>query len=273
MVFNEYQTQQKALAPHIHSYNVLEIEGDECSPWERCLPDGYVKLYFLNGAIPFYKDDQGNPLHWKDGVGGHPIGDKQCFIKLPNQKTRVIWASLKPYFFNWISKVPINLINNNVVPFVDIFTKNDLIIENQIAEQTENRAIVKLLDAFFMKKFLNCSGHDLKMINIQNEIYSHHGTLNFELIANQNNLSMRTLQRNFIEQIGMSPKHYARVIRFSHVMKLRREQPEYDWQDIISLCSYHDQSHFIHDVKSITGTSPTIFFNDTNLIKNLHVGR
>ena len=273
MVFNEYHTQYAALAPYIHSYNVLEIEGNEISDWERCMPDGYVKLYFFNGAIPFYKDAFGNTLHWKNGVGGHPIGDDLCFIKLPNENSRMVWASLKPYFLNWISNVPIHLVNNNVVPFDDIFEKNDFRLENQIAEQDNHLKIIKLLDAFFMKQFLNCHNHELKTIKIYNEIYSQNGLLNFELLAKQNKVSMRTMQRNFAVQMGMSPKHFARIIRFNHAMKLRRENTECNWQDIIYHCDYHDQSHFVHDVKSITGSSPNIFFNDNNLIKNLHLGR
>ncbi|MZG13469.1 helix-turn-helix domain-containing protein [Streptomyces sp. SID5914] len=66
----------------------------------------------------------------------------------------------------------------------------------------------------------------------------------------------RRLAQRFGEIVGMTPKTYARVIRFEHAMtRLSGGDDEFG---IIALsCGYYDQAHFNRDVRAFTGVSPT----------------
>jgi AraC-like DNA-binding protein len=269
----EFKPENSILLPFIHKYCVLEstIVTKLTDHWEMCMPDGFIKLY-LNRDFPLYKNSKGEQINWKNGVGGHPTED-QFFIKLPNKTFRFLWVSIKPFFFNWISKVPIHEINNNITNLEDLFSKNDLDDLYRVLDEAGNENLVWLLDAFFLKMYEKNCRKNAALLHNQQSIYNNWGVLNFEKMAAAQNISLRTVQRNFQIHMGMSPKYYARIVRFNKVMKLRREKPNLNWHDIIYLCNYHDQSHFIHDIKSLTNKTPTAFFGNDIVLADLHIGR
>jgi AraC-like DNA-binding protein len=68
-------------------------------------------------------------------------------------------------------------------------------------------------------------------------------------------------QRHFIElfdaEVGLTPKVYARVRRFQRVLRRIHPMTDIDWSDVAIACGYFDQSHLIHDFRSLAGISPT----------------
>lgn len=63
----------------------------------------------------------------------------------------------------------------------------------------------------------------------------------------------------FLDNIGIAPKDYMKIIRFNHACELMTAFPEKDWFDIICSCGYHDQMHFIHEFKSVMKCTPMKF--------------
>ncbi|WP_194915543.1 helix-turn-helix domain-containing protein [Catenulispora rubra] len=64
----------------------------------------------------------------------------------------------------------------------------------------------------------------------------------------------RHLRSRFLEQVGMSPKAMARVLRLQTA--LRAHLDGRSWSQAAALARYHDQAHLGHDVKAITGLTP-----------------
>lgn len=82
------------------------------------------------------------------------------------------------------------------------------------------------------------------------------GNLPIDYVASQSCLCVRQLERKCRERIGLPPKLYARMIRFSHAYKYKETYPEMSWTDIAHRCGYFDQMHFIRDFKSFAGFTP-----------------
>jgi AraC-like DNA-binding protein len=65
----------------------------------------------------------------------------------------------------------------------------------------------------------------------------------------------RFIQR-FESAVGLTPKRYTRVLRFNAVLgRLVRTGPR-DWAEVAVDAGYCDQSHLIHEFKSLTGLTP-----------------
>jgi len=61
-----------AIQKYIHRYWI--VESTEAMPAEKCVMDGFVKLFiYLNDNLPVYTDKQGKKREWGDGIGGHPF--------------------------------------------------------------------------------------------------------------------------------------------------------------------------------------------------------
>jgi methylphosphotriester-DNA--protein-cysteine methyltransferase len=59
--------------------------------------------------------------------------------------------------------------------------------------------------------------------------------------------------------VGLSPKEFARLIRFKSVMVESMMTPSVSWAKMIHDYGYYDQSHLIKDFRNYTGQTPTAF--------------
>jgi AraC-like DNA-binding protein len=91
-------------------------------------------------------------------------------------------------------------------------------------------------------------------------ILRHPNDCSIENIASHANMSIKTFERKFIEQVGISPKLFSRIIRFNTAIALKMNNPERSWTDIAHGCGYYDQMHFIKDFKLFSGITPTQYF-------------
>jgi AraC-like DNA-binding protein len=72
-------------------------------------------------------------------------------------------------------------------------------------------------------------------------------------------MSARQLRRVFLEQMGLTPKHFCRVIRFRHSLPRLRGTPRGDWTQVALDCGYYDQAHFINEFREFSGYTPGEF--------------
>lgn len=72
--------------------------------------------------------------------------------------------------------------------------------------------------------------------------------------------SPRTIERNFIHRLGVSPKTLMRIVRFNYLWDKIRTEHVLDYQDLVFDGHFFDQSHFIKDFKDIIGETPSYFF-------------
>jgi len=77
-----------------------------------------------------------------------------------------------------------------------------------------------------------------------------------DLVAQDACLSLRQFQRKCHERLGMNPKLYARIARFSKAYMMYEGNRQLTWSQISHRCGYFDQMHFIKDFKEFAGVTP-----------------
>jgi AraC-like DNA-binding protein len=85
------------------------------------------------------------------------------------------------------------------------------------------------------------------------------GQVRVDDLAFDAGMSARQLRRLFLEQIGLTPKHFCRVIRFRHSLARLRNSRRGDWTDVALECGYYDQAHFINEFREFSGYTPGEF--------------
>jgi len=73
-------------------------------------------------------------------------------------------------------------------------------------------------------------------------------------------LSHRRFIDRFRNEVGMTPKLFARVQRFQTVIRRVHTARSVDWAEIAAGCGYFDQAHFIHDFREFAGFTPQTYF-------------
>ncbi len=90
-----------------------------------------------------------------------------------------------------------------------------------------------------------------------NEIVRNHGGCRIDSLAEHTGLSIRSFQRTFQQRIGVSPKLYARIVRFESALKTKAAATHLSWTRIAHEFGYHDHMHMIHDFQQLSGETPT----------------
>jgi AraC-like DNA-binding protein len=83
------------------------------------------------------------------------------------------------------------------------------------------------------------------------------GNLTVERSASDACLSIKQFERKCLERIGMPPKTYARILRFSKAYRLHESNPQMSWTSIAHASGYFDQMHMIRDFKTFSGVNPS----------------
>jgi AraC-like DNA-binding protein len=82
------------------------------------------------------------------------------------------------------------------------------------------------------------------------------GTLTIGDLQREIGWSHKHLIRRFTEQVGVTPKLAARMIRFEGVLDRMRREPRPDWARLAVETGYADQAHLIRDFGEFAGTTP-----------------
>jgi AraC-like DNA-binding protein len=87
------------------------------------------------------------------------------------------------------------------------------------------------------------------------EIEAHEGGVAIAELRRETGLSKARLTARFREQIGLTPKHYARVLRLRGALE-RLERGAAPLADVALAAGYYDQPHFNAELRALTGLTP-----------------
>jgi AraC-like DNA-binding protein len=86
------------------------------------------------------------------------------------------------------------------------------------------------------------------------ELTRRRGAGNVGDLADQVGWSARHLNARFRQQVGATPKAFARLLRFEHAVELVLNGDSFS--DIAVRCGYYDQTHLNHDFRQFADCSP-----------------
>lgn len=139
----------------------------------------------------------------------------------------------------------------------DLFGNEIQEINNKLQEAESFDEIKEVIEQFLLGKvklLKRALPFDYAML----ELLRLNGNVPIEQIASLACLSLRQFERQSKERIGLPPKVFARLVRFSKAYRLRENFPELSWTHIAHECGYFDQMHFIRDFKEFAGITPGI---------------
>ena len=68
--------------------------------------------------------------------------------------------------------------------------------------------------------------------------------------------SRRHLGERFRAEVGVTPKAFARILRFEHAHRLVRRPDPPSWAEVSARAGYADQAHMVRDWRAFTGRTP-----------------
>ena len=132
-------------------------------------------------------------------------------------------------------------------------------IEEQLAVAGGFEDRIKIAEQFLLlKKIPSYSAPDPVAAAVRRILVSR-GSSRIEDLVAGSRWNIRQFERKFLEQIGVAPKLYARIVRLNQALRNKLASAERTWTEIAHELGYCDQMHMIHDFQKLAGDSPAPF--------------
>lgn len=239
------------LQPYIHQYYLVEGDFGQ-KTHDVFFADGCLEIVF-NMDLEFYRDNEKES--WAKVIG--QITQPLSVEAIGKGKSFGIWFA--PHGFSMFSNVPVKELTDKSIPLDTIFDRDFIDFVGNCLHGNDINNLVEEVDNYF-ERIIRKPSNPLKVAVaeyvVQQLLYSQEES-NLEQLARDCNVSLRYLQKIFLEKIGLGPKYFQRVSHFQqalHQMTLYQQDP---LTSITYQAGYFDQSHFIREFKRFTGFVPS----------------
>jgi AraC-like DNA-binding protein len=247
------------LKPYVHSIQLTDMNNGERLNNQKIVPYGQSGL-ILNYKGSCTKTDNvyGKHLLPRTFIAG--LTDQPVILD-GNGPIGTIAVNFYPTGLYHFLKIPTPVFTNATINGSDAVGNTVDWLYDRLINTEDNQEKLELVEGFLLRRFDFAGLKPAKSIETaQNLLISSNGQIKIHQLAQQTCMSISSLERNFRQQVGLSPKSYANILRFNHVFKLIKSYGPKKWQDIIYQCGYYDQANFIRDFSRYTGETPRRFF-------------
>jgi AraC-like DNA-binding protein len=170
-----------------------------------------------------------------------------------------IEVNLTPLGARRLLGVPMHELTNRVVGLGDLLGPTAPLLVERLAETADWTEQFELLDAALARRLSETAASAPEVAWAFDRLRASGGRTSVAALTGELGWSRRRLGEAFRDQIGLSPKLLARILRFERVVaRLRVEDPQ-RWADVAYDAGYYDQAHFNRDFRELAGTTPSAF--------------
>ena len=262
--FREHQVHQ-SLAPFVKC--IWSQESDlpiYHATRERILPDSCVELVF-HFRDPFLTRfaDGSSALQPRSFV----VGQMKRFLDIePAGRIGLIAVRFYARGAYLFFQRPLSEVAAGIVDLEDIWKHHRRALTERIALASCMTERVRLIEETLLRLLWKDGRYDCTVDRCLQLIEINHGQVNVGQLAKQLGVSGRNLTRRFQHTVGLSPKEFARVSRFLHVVRCLSSREPRTFTETAMACGYFDQAHFNHEFREMAGMSPGEFFAFPNVV-------
>jgi AraC-like DNA-binding protein len=115
----------------------------------------------------------------------------------------------------------------------------------------------RLLENLLLAKLTGVNPHRAAITRAIGLIESASGHCQVAAIASTLGFSTRRFLTEFRAQVGLPPKLFSRIMRFTSALARIDTTGDVDWCDVALSTGYFDQAHFNHDFRGFAGVNPS----------------
>jgi AraC-like DNA-binding protein len=176
-------------------------------------------------------------------------------IELPRDH-RAVMIGFQPGGLYRFLGIPMKEIFDDGFDGFDILDKDISFLIDELKEIKQPDSINDKVQAYLLKK-INRAREVLPFDRAIRQLQTAEEKNPIDNVARDACLSIRQFERKCNERLGMSPKLFSRVARFSKAYRMFETNQQLTWTQISHYCGYFDQMHFIKDFREFAGISPS----------------
>ncbi|MCI7767207.1 MAG: helix-turn-helix transcriptional regulator [Oscillospiraceae bacterium] len=205
------------------------------------VPDGSVDMIFRYSEKPYAY------------VSGTVMRAAKVYFE---KDTEYFCVRFLPGFNPILGENAMSRLIENQIPFRELIS-DEKMLANIFAAHTlkeQSEAFMRSYMSIF-RRIRPMDKSNLIVRHSMNIIFGAKGNVSVQALADDTGYSARYLNQCFRSEIAMSPKQFAKIIRFQSVLNMIHSEKK-SLTDIAAALGYFDQAHFIKDFKECTGFTP-----------------
>src|SRR5690554_1354668 len=163
-----------------------------------------------------------------------------------NEALDIIGFELNPIVFHQLFRISAKSIVNQLIGLQEFLPIERSAIS---APKTEERCLGQqlwVMENLIFERIQNKTASRNEVLRQAISIIEqHYGNICIKKLAEMLQMGTRSLERRFLEILGIAPKSYSKIIQFNHAFRLLEETNK-KIVDIALEAGYYDQSHFVN---------------------------
>lgn len=250
----KFYDSEPLLKDHILMFAYAELSIEELSK-TKFLPDNATSLTLFLNPNPEVKDYfTGNTVNYRIAFAGQystPV------LYTPQEDIRIVNIDFLPWGAYSIFGVEQSTLYNITSDATVIFPGLKDFIPQLEAHLDDEEYCVRILEKFLLSELhKRTTQTDPRIITACKEITKNYCGISIKDLCTEVGMSQSSLTNYFSEMIGITPKLFGRIARFTAVQNFLGENPKAGWNEIVHQFDYFDQNHFIREFKQFTGAVP-----------------
>ena len=243
------------------------IRSDIGSGAEPVLPDGCPEIVF-NLADRFCRihPDGSHEIQAAAIVSGQL---RSSISIIPTGRISLFGVRFHPSGAFPLLRTPMYELADRVEPLDFLIGPDASEIVERIAAANSFRARMRIFERFLVRSLDGFERNDDLPGRLAKTIVERHGQISVSELGASFGLGERRLERTFQRFIGLSPKIFARIVRFQNVVRRIERAESTSLLDTALDFGYYDQSHMIREFREFSGKNPLAYFEETHRISEL----
>jgi len=192
-------------------------------------------------------------------TGGFVAGMHDAFALVRSAGPALgVQVDLSPLGARRLLQLPMHEIVNRVVPVEDLLGRDARSLAEQLVDAPGWPERFSIIDAVLARRAAGAPAVSPGVAWAWGRLHATAGAVPVGELGSELGWSRKRLAARFREEIGLTPKTAARVLRFhALVAGLRTAGAAESWAALAAAAGYSDQSHLVRDVRRFAGMTPT----------------
>ena len=239
------------LVPFVKQYWFLRVDS-VAQGSQRAIPSGSMGLVFNRGdriCSSLEKDFQ---------LRSHLFGQSATFVDIHFQKLDLILVVFQPIGAKAFFSMPMNELSGQSIALDALSDPHIMELEGRLMDIADNQTCAHLIEQFLLKRLYQFEEYNYKRLTSVISAINYREN-NVSALAHEACLSQKQFKRIFTDYIGVTPKEFLQITRFTKTTYTLQTQPKMSLNELAYKCGYYDRSHLIKDFKIFSGYTPTDF--------------
>lgn len=248
-----------ALAPFVRSMTYEAAERTTAAR-ERVLPDAYMSLW-VNLNVDEFRLRGGDCQREVRRVPGAMLEgprDRAAVVEIEGRRAH-LWVAFALGVAPPLFRVPPKAVRNDWVDLEDLWGRGGSLVREQLLQVATPEEKLRLLERILLSRLQDGPRPDPAILR---GVSALERGASVSAVANEVGLLPRTFRRRFLDQVGLTPKRFARVRRLQRVVRAIKGLPTVDWSSVAVEHGYCDQAHLVDEFRDLVGLTPTTYLRD-----------